>query len=217
MPLERVKQIIKDQLNVPDANITLGSSFDKDLSADDLDMIEIIIACEDVFQVDLDLDPDFSKLKTVGKLVDVIAECIKNAPAQTWFGLKKSAPFAAPHAVYMDNYINAPVFLEAQPGRAARNNPLNIQEAANMLDRYDAILERQEVGQQADVPRDPNAPPEDPNANTFRRQVREIAQGIRENGARAIRAIDPRPERMAPPPWDDEDFPPMPDEPEERR
>ena len=64
---EKVKKIIVDQLGVPEANITLSSSFIDDLGADSLDTVELIMAIEED-------DEDAEKVVTVQDVVDYIKD-----------------------------------------------------------------------------------------------------------------------------------------------
>ena len=61
---EKVKKIIVDQLGVPEANITLSSSFIDDLGADSLDTVELIMAIEEEFDIEIP-DEDAEKVVTV--------------------------------------------------------------------------------------------------------------------------------------------------------
>ena len=70
---EKVKKIIVDQLGVPEANITLSSSFIDDLGADSLDTVELIMAIEEEFDIEIP-DEDAEQLHTVGDAVSYIAQ-----------------------------------------------------------------------------------------------------------------------------------------------
>ena len=67
--LEKMKELIADQLSVEAENITEASSFKEDLGADSLDMFELVMALEDEYNVEIPAE-DLEKLSTVG---DVIA------------------------------------------------------------------------------------------------------------------------------------------------
>jgi acyl carrier protein len=59
-------------------NITLNSKFKEDLHLDSLSLTEFVIACEDEFQIEIDLDdPRTSNAKELHELVDAIKELIK--------------------------------------------------------------------------------------------------------------------------------------------
>lgn len=70
---EKVKKIIVDQLGVPEANITLSSSFIDDLGADSLDTVELIMAIEEEFDIEIP-DEDAEKVVTVQDVVDYIKD-----------------------------------------------------------------------------------------------------------------------------------------------
>jgi acyl carrier protein len=63
--IDRVKKIIIDQLGVDASKITEESSFVDDLGADSLDIVELIMAFEEEFDVEIP-DEDAEKIKTVG-------------------------------------------------------------------------------------------------------------------------------------------------------
>jgi acyl carrier protein len=69
----RVKKIVAEQLNVPDENdITLESSFIDDLGADSLDTVELVMAFEEEFNLEIS-DEDADKIKTVGDALNYIS------------------------------------------------------------------------------------------------------------------------------------------------
>ena len=62
----------------PKNDITINSSFKEDLKMDSLSLVEFIVACEDEFDIEIDLDSDQnSKIKTLKDLHDAIV-WIKN-------------------------------------------------------------------------------------------------------------------------------------------
>ena len=61
---EKVKQIIVEQLGVDEAEVTPGASFQDDLGADSLDIVELVMAFEETFDVEIP-DEDAEKIKTV--------------------------------------------------------------------------------------------------------------------------------------------------------
>lgn len=69
MIFEKIKDIIVDQLDVEESEVTKETDFENGLSADSLDVFQIISEIEDEFDLTIDTDQD---LKTVGDLVDYI-------------------------------------------------------------------------------------------------------------------------------------------------
>ncbi|MFC1566887.1 acyl carrier protein [bacterium] len=68
---EKVKEIIVEQLGVDAAEVTNDASFINDLGADSLDTVELVMALEEEFDVEI-ADEEAEKLDTVGKAVDYI-------------------------------------------------------------------------------------------------------------------------------------------------
>jgi acyl carrier protein len=68
---EKVKGIIADQLSVDEEKITANSSFVDDLGADSLDTVELVMAFEEAFEIEIP-DEDAEKIKTVQDTVDYI-------------------------------------------------------------------------------------------------------------------------------------------------
>ena len=73
--LARVRDILVDQLGVEADDVTEGASFQDDLNADSLDLVELIMELEDQFGVKIS-DEEAQSLLTVGNAVDFIAERI---------------------------------------------------------------------------------------------------------------------------------------------
>lgn len=69
---EKVKAIVAEQLGVEAEDVTLETSFD-DLNADSLDVVELIMALEEEFDIEIP-DEDAEKIKTVGDAVEYIKE-----------------------------------------------------------------------------------------------------------------------------------------------
>lgn len=70
---EKVKEIVSQQLDVDQANINEGSSFIDDLGADSLAIVELVLAFEEQFEIDIP-DEDTEKIRTVGDAVSYISE-----------------------------------------------------------------------------------------------------------------------------------------------
>ena len=71
--LEKVKAIIVEQLGVADTAVTMEASFIDDLGADSLDIVELVMAIEEEFDIEIP-DSDAEKVVTVGDVVDSIKE-----------------------------------------------------------------------------------------------------------------------------------------------
>lgn len=71
--LERVKKIIAEQLATELGEITMESSFIEDLGADSLDIVELIMAFEEEFELEIP-DEDAEKITDVGEAVEYIRE-----------------------------------------------------------------------------------------------------------------------------------------------
>jgi len=70
---EKVKQIIVEQLGVDDAEVTPSASFVDDLGADSLDTVELVMAFEESFEIEIP-DEDAEKIRTVQDAIDYIGK-----------------------------------------------------------------------------------------------------------------------------------------------
>ena len=68
---EKVKQIIVEQLGVDEGEVTANASFVDDLGADSLDTVELVMAFEEAFDIEIP-DEDAEKIRTVKDAVDYI-------------------------------------------------------------------------------------------------------------------------------------------------
>ena len=68
---EKVKGIIVEQLGVSETAVTMEASFIDDLGADSLDIVELVMALEEEFDIESP-DADAEKVVTVGDVVDYI-------------------------------------------------------------------------------------------------------------------------------------------------
>ena len=69
----KVKEIIVEQLGVAETAVALDASFIDDLGADSLDIVELVMALEEEFDIEIP-DADAEKVVTVGDVVDYIKE-----------------------------------------------------------------------------------------------------------------------------------------------
>lgn len=71
--LEKMKEIIAEQLSVEAADIKMETSFKEDLGADSLDLFELVMALEDEYSVEIPSE-DLEKLLTVGDVVNYLKD-----------------------------------------------------------------------------------------------------------------------------------------------
>ena len=69
--LEKIKSIVADQLGVDEDQVTEDASFIDDLGADSLDIVELIMAFEEEFDVEIP-DEDAQKIKTLKDVIEYI-------------------------------------------------------------------------------------------------------------------------------------------------
>lgn len=71
MIFEKLQEMIVQQLNLSKSDVTLASDIIKDLGADSLDIVEVLMNVEDEWDIDID-DDDIPAIKTVGDVVSCI-------------------------------------------------------------------------------------------------------------------------------------------------
>jgi acyl carrier protein len=70
---ERVKQIVAEQLGVDEDQVTEDASFMDDLGADSLDTVELVMALEEEFDIEIS-DEDAEKIQTVKNAIEYIGK-----------------------------------------------------------------------------------------------------------------------------------------------
>ncbi len=73
---EKVKQIIVEQLGVDEGEVTANASFVDDLGADSLDTVELVMAFEEAYDIEIP-DEDAEKIRTVSDAVEYIGKHAK--------------------------------------------------------------------------------------------------------------------------------------------
>jgi acyl carrier protein len=72
--MERVFEIIQEQLNLSGVELTEDSSLKDDLGVDSIDMVELVMAFEDEYGIEVQYEELEKKVKTVGDIVDFLRE-----------------------------------------------------------------------------------------------------------------------------------------------
>ena len=72
MIFEQLSALIADQFGVDQDSITMDTSFEEDLSADSLDIVDLSMSIEETFGLEEMGEEDLSKITTVGDLVNLI-------------------------------------------------------------------------------------------------------------------------------------------------
>lgn len=71
--LEKMKELIADQLSIDAEKITEGASFKDDLGADSLDLFQLVMALEDEYSIEIPSE-DLQKLSTVGDVINYLKD-----------------------------------------------------------------------------------------------------------------------------------------------
>lgn len=78
---QKVRKVVAEQLGVEEETVTREADFREDLRADSLDVVELIMALEEEFNIEIP-DEDAEKIKTVGDALDYIQRRIESQTAQ---------------------------------------------------------------------------------------------------------------------------------------
>ena len=73
MVFEKIREILCDQLDLNEDDVTMSSNLLDDLGADSLDMVDLVMTIEDEFELDVE-DEAVENIKTVGDIVHYIEE-----------------------------------------------------------------------------------------------------------------------------------------------
>lgn len=71
--IDRVKKVVVEELGVKEEEVVEAASFTEDLGADSLDVVELVMALEDEFGIDIP-DEEVGEIKTVGDAVSYIGK-----------------------------------------------------------------------------------------------------------------------------------------------
>lgn len=76
MVLEKVRELVAEQLNISKDEVTEASNIIEDLGADSLDVIEMLMTLEEEYGITIP-DDKIGQIKTIGQIVALIEECQK--------------------------------------------------------------------------------------------------------------------------------------------
>ena len=71
MVFEKIKSILSEQLGADEEEMTMDTDIAKDLGADSLDVVELLMSIEDEFEVEIP-DEEIENIKTIGELTEYI-------------------------------------------------------------------------------------------------------------------------------------------------
>ena len=77
MVFEKVREILCDQLDIEEDQVTMESSITEDLGADSVDLVELVMAMEEEFDMGEANEDELAGLKTVGDAVNFVASKLK--------------------------------------------------------------------------------------------------------------------------------------------
>lgn len=73
MEMEKIKKILAEQFSMSEDEISVDTSFAEDIGADSLDLVELVMALEQEFDIEID-DEEVEKIKTVGDAIRYIKD-----------------------------------------------------------------------------------------------------------------------------------------------
>lgn len=100
---QRLKQIIVEQLGVEEEDVVDSASFNDDLGADSLDTVEVIMAVEEEFEIEIP-DEDAERLQSFGQLKEYVSMRVWKHTSVNW--LIKKAPKRAFFNLFLITYTN---------------------------------------------------------------------------------------------------------------
>ena len=71
--LDKIKEILVDELQLDEADITLDAELSSDLGINSIELADLVMLCEEKFDITID-DDDLNKFITVGDVVDYLSE-----------------------------------------------------------------------------------------------------------------------------------------------
>lgn len=75
--LQKMQELVGEQFAIEPAEVTMETSFEEDLGADSVDLVELVMAMEEEFEVGEIQEEDLGSLKTVGDAVNYLAAKLK--------------------------------------------------------------------------------------------------------------------------------------------
>ena len=75
--LQKMQELVGEQFAMEPAEVTMETSFEEDLGADSVDLVELVMAMEEEFEVGEIQEDDLGGLKTVGDAVNYLAAKLK--------------------------------------------------------------------------------------------------------------------------------------------
>ena len=76
MIFEKIQEVISEQTGIDKSQITMDSTFTEDLNIDSLDMVELVMALEEEYGIEID-EESAEKIKTIGDVVEYISKISK--------------------------------------------------------------------------------------------------------------------------------------------